>query len=247
MGTQCLTATGELFINIYWVELLSANSSFPLTKKLLRIVTRPLNVFKWKMVWTSLVWVSSEKAITPCQALFWELYVFYSVMITAPWGRVAVGGLPVSTLTLLYTADSYFKHLKFSAFSALAAEHIHPTCRTLVLRRSETAPSQWQRGLGGSKPASLPLRWGVWCALCTLLMQKSRGCSQTAASHCLPVHFSTPSRVSRSTFQGNSFLSNPVLELLEAPKLTALGNVTVPILEMKLRLWEAGCWNMDRK
>lgn len=100
------------------------------------------------------------------------------------------------------------------------------------------SPQPMTEGIGGSKPASLPLWWGVWCALYI------HSCKRAAAAHrqLLPTaspslfHFSTPSRVSRSTFQGNSFLSNPVLELLGAPKLTALGNITVPILEMKLRL-----------
>lgn len=82
-------------------------------------------------------------------------------------------------------------------------------------------------GTCGSKPASFPLWWGyLACIVHTPHADEPQLLTSPPLGGC-----------PRSTFQGSCFLSNPVLELLEAPKLTALGNITVPILEMrKLRL-----------
>lgn len=239
MGTQCLTATGELLINIYWVELLSANSSFPLTKKLLRIVTRPLNVFKWKMVWTSSVWMSSEKAITPCQALFWEFYVFIlfsddnsPMRSCGCWWSARIHTYSLLHRRLLLQAPEILCFFRPGCWSTFT-----PHAGPWGVKTLRNSPQQWQRGLGGSSQPPHPSGGSIWCALCRPHADEPQLLASPPLGGC-----------PRSTFQGNCFLSNPVLELLEAPKLTALGNITVPILEMrKLRLWEAGYWNMDRK
>ena len=59
---------------------------------------------------------------------------------------MAVGGLPVSTLTLLYTADSYFKHLKFSAFSALAAGAHSPHMQDPGVKTLRNSPQPMTEG-----------------------------------------------------------------------------------------------------
>lgn len=233
MGTQCLTARGELFINIYGVELLFPNSSLPLNKKLRRSQVL-WNVFKWKVIWTCLAWMSPETVITPCQGNSQNITpcsknltcLFYSVLRTALRGSEAdaVGPLFLSTLTLLYSTDCYHEHLKFSAltwpFSFWLLEHTHPTFRTLgcwELRPAETAFNQWQRGTWGQYPSFLSPQLGVSGVCCThsagVLCAERSSFSHVTLNQLSPVpfHFSTQLRYPGSTFQINSLLSNPCL------------------------------------
>ena len=217
-------------------------------------------VFKWKTVWTSLVWVSSARAITPCQALFWEFYVF--ILFSDDNSPVGLCGC---WSAWIHTHSPLHRRLLLQAPEILRLSP--PGCWSTFTPRAgpwdvktlRNSPANDRGDLVAVTQPPYP-SGGVSGKILHTLVRKVHTPHadepQLLTGNCLslpplPCFTSLPlAGCPRSTFQVNSFLSNPCpgAGILEAPKLTALSNITVPILEMrKLRHWEAGYLNMDRK